>query len=271
MGNVIKFEDLDIPALTLVAQEQYEECLWAIEKALTKQLEFGRVLLIVKAKLPHGEWGSWVRETFADHKSLRTIQRHMRGAEAIATDPSLLECANSLDGILKIVEDRKPSVEVIEVSADEPRDIASEVAAECGVTREQIIRDGEYAKAVDAVSQIDPDIRAKVRSGKVTHDEVIAAATTAEASPKQPARTPKAATATAEPETVTQRKSPSIQAIERGLFKMGRDKRRHPQLSQIARLALSQLSADERCSFIAKELRLLTVAQRGQLIESLRK
>jgi hypothetical protein len=117
MGNLTKFEDLEIPALTLVAQEQYEECLWAIEKALAKQLEFGRVLLIVKAKLPHGEWGSWVRETFADHKSLRTIQRHMRGAEAIATDPSLLECADSLDGILKIVEDRKPSVEVIEVAA----------------------------------------------------------------------------------------------------------------------------------------------------------
>ena len=118
MANLTKFEDLDIPALTLVAQEQYEECLWAIEKALAKQLEFGRVLLIVKAKLPHGEWGSWVRETFADHKSLRTIQRHMRGAEAIATDPSLLECADSLDGILKIVEARKPSVEVIEVAAE---------------------------------------------------------------------------------------------------------------------------------------------------------
>ena len=116
MANLTKFEDLDIPALTLVAQEQYEECLWAIEKALAKQLEFGKVLLIVKAKLPHGEWGSWVRETFADHKSLRTIQRHMRGAEAIATDPSLLECADSLDGILKIVEARKPSVEVIEVA-----------------------------------------------------------------------------------------------------------------------------------------------------------
>jgi len=128
MNSLLRLEDMEIPALTELAQEQYEECLWAIEKALDKQLVFGRTMLIVKAKLPHGEWGAWVRETFSDQKSLRTIQRHMRGAEAIATDPSLLECADSLDGILKIVEERKPSVEVIEVAASVPAVIA--VAAE---------------------------------------------------------------------------------------------------------------------------------------------
>ena len=121
MTALIRFEDLEIPALTVIAQEQYEECLWAIQKALDKQLAFGRLLLIVKSKLPHGEWGNWVRETFADLKSLRTIQRYMRGADSIATDPSLLECADSLDGILKIVEERKPSVEVIEGAASVPQ------------------------------------------------------------------------------------------------------------------------------------------------------
>ena len=114
MTALIKFEDLDIAALTVMAAEQYEECLWAIEKALDKQLAFGRLLRIVKEKLPHGEWGAWVRSTFTDHKSLRTIQRYMRGADSIATDPSLLECADSLDGVLKIVEDRKPKARVIE-------------------------------------------------------------------------------------------------------------------------------------------------------------
>jgi phage N-6-adenine-methyltransferase len=121
MTSLIKFEDLELPALTEIAKEQYKECLWAIEDALKKQLEFGRVLLIVKSKLPHGEWGNWVRETFTDHKSLRTIQRHMRGAEAIATDPSLLEYADSLDAVLKIVEEPKPSVQVIE---NKPDDVA---------------------------------------------------------------------------------------------------------------------------------------------------
>ncbi len=49
MDNVIKFEDLEIPALTEVAKVSFEEALWATEKALTKQLEFGRVMLIVKS------------------------------------------------------------------------------------------------------------------------------------------------------------------------------------------------------------------------------
>ena len=122
--SIIKFEDLDIAALTIIASEQYEECLWAIEKALDKQLAFGRLLRIVKEKLPHGEWGTWVRETFTDHKSLRTIQRYMRGADSIATDPSLLACADSLDAILKIVEDRKPAVEV---AASVPTDNDAEI------------------------------------------------------------------------------------------------------------------------------------------------
>ena len=119
MGNVTKFEDLDIPALTEVAKESFEEALWATEKALAKQLEFGRVMLIVKSKLPYGEWGNWVRETFQDHLSLRTIQTHMKAHDAVAQNPALLECANSLDDILTLTaKPRKPSVEVIEVAAE---------------------------------------------------------------------------------------------------------------------------------------------------------
>jgi hypothetical protein len=155
-SDLIKFEDLEIPALTEVAKESFEEALWATEKALTKQLEFGRVLLIVKAKLPHGEWGSWVRETFQDQFSLRTIQTHMKAYDSIAQNPALLECANSLDDILKLTtKPRKASVEVIEMAADEPRDIAPEVAAESEVSREQTIYVGEHTKAKDPV--IDPD------------------------------------------------------------------------------------------------------------------
>ncbi len=153
MTALIKFEDLDIAALKVIAAEQYEECLWAIEKALDKQLAFGRLLRIVKAKLPHGEWGTWVRSTFTDHKSLRTIQRYMRGADSIATDPSLLECADSLDGILKIVEERKPNVNVIEEAVSVP-----EVAV------------------ADSVDTDDADqIPAQVATPKTTHSETPAA------------------------------------------------------------------------------------------------
>lgn len=113
--NLTTFEDLSVEALTEVAQEKFQEALWATEKALTKQLEFGRVMSIVKAKLPHGEWCSWVRETFEDQMSLRNIQCHMKASQEVAQNPALLDCADSLDEILKTTaKPRKPSVEVVE-------------------------------------------------------------------------------------------------------------------------------------------------------------
>lgn len=99
--SLTTFEDLPVEALTEVAKEKFEEALWATEKALAKQLEFGRVMSIVKSKLPHGEWCNWVRETFEDQISLRSIQCHMKASQAIAQNPALLECADSLDDILK--------------------------------------------------------------------------------------------------------------------------------------------------------------------------
>jgi len=253
MGNVIKFEDLEIPALTEVAKESFEEALWATEKALAKQLEFGRVMLIVKSKLPYGKWGNWVRETFLDQMSLRNIQFHMKAHQEVAKNPSLLECANSLDEILTLTEKpRKPAVEVIEVAADEPRDIAAEVAAECGVTREQIIRDGEYAEALDIVSQVDPDIQAKVRSGKVTQDDVIAAAK-AKSSPVKATE----AKAPASPQQVsppTERKPPSVQHIEQRLMRLGKDKKKHDQLMQIAELSLHYLTEQEYIDWLSSQL-----------------
>jgi len=99
--SLTTFEDLPVESLTEVAKEKFEEALWATEKALAKQLEFGRVMSIVKSKLPHGEWCNWVRETFEDQISLRSIQCHMKASQAIAQNPALLECADSLDDILK--------------------------------------------------------------------------------------------------------------------------------------------------------------------------
>ena len=238
MDNVIKFEDLEIPALTEVAKESFEEALWATEKALAKQLEFGRVMLIVKSKLPYGEWGNWVRETFLDQMSLRNIQFHMKAHQEVAKNPSLLECANSLDEILTLTE--------------KPRKPAVEVAAECGVTREQIIRDGEYAEALDIVSQVDPDIQAKVRSGKVTQDDVIAAAK-AKSSPVKATE----AKAPASPQQVSpppERKPPSVQHIGQRLMRLGKDKKKHDQLMQIAELSLHYVTVQERIDWLSSQL-----------------
>ena len=71
----------------------------------------------------------------------------------------------------------------------------------------------------------------------------------------------------AEPEVET--KAPSFIHIQRTLIRMGAVKKRHPQLIQIARDALSRLTADARCEFLACQLHQLTLEQRGQLMESL--
>ena len=120
------FENLSVEALTEVAQEKFQEALWATEKALTKQLEFGRVMSIVKSKLPHGEWCNWVRETFEDQMSLRNIQCHMKASQEVAQNPALLECADSLDEILKTTaKPRDPSAEVVEPIEVESKPVES--------------------------------------------------------------------------------------------------------------------------------------------------
>jgi len=53
---------------------------------------------------------------------------------------------------------------------------AKKLAKELGVSERTIKRDGQYAKAIAKVTETVPDIRAKVRSGKVKKSDVIAAA-----------------------------------------------------------------------------------------------
>ncbi len=159
MSSVVRFEDLDIPALTMVAQEQFDLCVCAIGQALTRQLEFGRVMLIVKSKLPHGEWGKWVRETFQDQMSLRNIQFHMKAHQEVAKNPSLLEFANSLDEILTLTEKpRQPSVKVIEVAASSPESRPATV--------ERKVR-----QKSQSVIQIEVTIRNLKRQNR--HDELV--------------------------------------------------------------------------------------------------
>lgn len=96
---MINFEDLPVEALSEVARESFEECNWALEKAFEKAKQFGRILLIVRSKIPHGEWIPWIDATFEDKVSLRTIQRYMQIANASET--TLLEGAKSIDEAIK--------------------------------------------------------------------------------------------------------------------------------------------------------------------------
>ena len=237
MANVIKFEDLPVERLTAAAKESFEEALWATEKALAKQLEFGRVMLIVKSKLPYSEWGNWVRETFQDQMSLRNIQFHMKAHQEVAKNPSLLECANSLDEILTLTEKpRKPAVEVIEVAADVPP------------------------------PQSLPVTTGAVVATKPANDKGLITIQTL-GGQREMLTVTKLATANAEPEVKT--KSPTVAYINDTLIKMGANKKRHPQLMQIANPALCWLTPEERCEVLTSQVERLTPEQRVHLIETL--
>jgi hypothetical protein len=128
--SLATFEDLPIEALTEVAKEKFEEAVWAAEKALAKQLEFGRVMSIVKSKLPHGQWSKWVLETFEDRMSLRNIQCHMKAANAIAQNPALLDCADSLDSILELTAVPKQGRVTVSKPAPDPAESPDVIEAE---------------------------------------------------------------------------------------------------------------------------------------------
>jgi hypothetical protein len=185
MSNVIRFEDLPVEAVTEACREAYEETSWAFERAIDKAINFGRLLCIAKTKVPHGKWISWVAETFEDQVSLRNIQRFMQVAESNATNPSLLEGVKTLDEALGLIQVKRTAEET---EADEPDEIAVKLAAEFGVTREQIIRDGEFAEAIDEMKPLVPDVMQRVRSGEVTQNDVFAAAKVAKSSPEKARR-----------------------------------------------------------------------------------
>jgi hypothetical protein len=214
MGNVIKFEDLPVEAVTEACKEAYEETSWAFERAIEKAINFGRLLCIAKSKVPHGGWSKWVAETFENQASLRSIQRFMQVAESNATNPSLLEGVKTLDEALGLIQVKR----VVEIPE----------AADVPAVGSEIVTSDEHAMATVKPMATQKPVAAKPASPQ----------------PATPAK--------AEPEV--EKKSPSVIQIERSLFKMGADKKRHKQLMQIAKSALSRLTEDEHCDVLVSQL-----------------
>jgi hypothetical protein len=144
-----------------------------------------------------------------------------------------LKDATSIREALRMIADdpdtpkreRKSSVEVIEVAADEPAD-------DVPVSAEIVTENKPAVEVITAVATVKPEV----------------------AKP-------------AEPET--EKKSPTVIQIQRTLMKMGADKKRHPQLMQIATDALYRLTPEECCEVLTSQVKRLTPEQRGQLIETL--
>lgn len=127
MAN-LKLSDLSIESIQAQLIESFEEVsdtLQVIDKNW-KQLEsFGRLLIAAKAKVPHGEWGDWIVDTFSGRLQLRTAQRWVsdvqnpQKAEARrekdreaksskATDLSLLKSTESKASVTVVDPDPTP-------------------------------------------------------------------------------------------------------------------------------------------------------------------
>lgn len=254
MTDVIRFESLEVEALAEIANEAAEQVESFARKAVEHAERCGRALIAIREKLPHGEWGKWLGRNF-DYS-----QEHARRYMTIAANSTRvlnLKDATSIREALRMIADdagtpkreQKALENVVAV-----RDVASEVAAECGVTREQIIRDGEFAAAVDKVAETIPDIRQKVRSGEVSQTDVInlanAKSTNRDDQPESPKRDPS--------QQENEKKSPTVVQIERTLIKLGKDKKRHSQLIQIASIAMWRLTDDERIQLFVSQFKKLT-------------
>lgn len=125
MGNVIKFESLEIDVLIGIANESAEQVEASARKAVEHAERCGRALIAIKAKLPHGEWSTWLGQNF-DY-SQQHASRYMTIASNYSRVSNLKEATSLREALRMIADDpdtpkrqSKPSVEVIEVAADVP-------------------------------------------------------------------------------------------------------------------------------------------------------
>jgi hypothetical protein len=230
MANVIKFEALEVEVLIGIANESAELVESSARKAVEHAERCGRALLAAKAKVPHGKWLTWLGANW-DY-SQPTASRYMSIASNYSSMTNLKE-AKDVNDALRLIADnsetpkreRKPSVEVVEVAADEPAD-------DVPVAAEIVTENKPAVEGITAVATVKPEV----------------------AKP-------------AEPET--EKRPPTFIQIHRTLIRLGKNKKRHPQLMQIANDALYQLTPEERCEVLTIQVKRLTPEQRVQLIETL--
>jgi hypothetical protein len=110
-----------------------------------------------------------------------------------------------------------------------------EVAADVPVAAEIVTEDKPAVEAITAVTTVKPVVSKPV-------------------------------TATAEPEV--EKKSPTVIQIQRTLIKMGKDKKRHPQVMQIANDALHRLTLQDRGMVICKQLLSMKPEERDMVYAS---
>jgi hypothetical protein len=137
MANVIKFEALEVEVLIGIANESAELVEASARKAVEHAERCGRALLAAKEKVAHGQWLGWIGANF--NYTRQHAHRYMTIASNVTRVLPLKDATSIREALRMIAEDpetpkreRKPSVEVVEVAADEPADdvpVAAEIVA----------------------------------------------------------------------------------------------------------------------------------------------
>jgi hypothetical protein len=118
VSTLVVFDDLDVEALAVIANEAAEEVESSARKTVEHAERCGRALLAAKEKIPHGQWLGWLGTNF-DYSQV-TASQYMRIANY--KHASSLASATSIREALKLIADdpetpkreRKPGVEVVE-------------------------------------------------------------------------------------------------------------------------------------------------------------
>lgn len=90
--HAVLAKNLSIEELTCRANGYHAAVLEGVRTTLTAAKDCGAVLANIKLRLPHGEWGAWLKENFA--ASEYTAQRYMR----ISRDWHILQQVVDVDG-----------------------------------------------------------------------------------------------------------------------------------------------------------------------------
>jgi DNA-directed RNA polymerase specialized sigma24 family protein len=127
---LMAFDDLDVEALAVIANESAEQVESSARKTVEHAERCGRALLAAKEKVPHGQWLGWLAKSF-DYSQV-TASQYMRIANY--KHASNLHSATSIRDALRLIADdpestkreRKPSVEVIEPIEAEAKPILND-------------------------------------------------------------------------------------------------------------------------------------------------
>jgi hypothetical protein len=128
---LVAFDDLDVEALAVIANESAEQVETSARKTVEHAERCGRALLAAKEKLPHGKFTAWLGSNF-DY-SERHAQRYMHIASNTTRVADLKDATSLREALRMIAEDpetpkreRKPSVEVIEPIEAEAKSILND-------------------------------------------------------------------------------------------------------------------------------------------------